>query len=243
MAGRVSRTSVPVLSSHARGATRTAYPPGKPCRRFLWSTVGYRAAVNGPQFIPLEVPSLPVYIPPELCTTVGIDPKLPDAPTICMNVVQSDVTDSGISARGVSPDVQAGLRQVVDQARSEGIDLNVVVVDANPPNETPLRDIATEVGAANPGATVLALSPSFAGTYSPQFDRVTLEAGQDLARTGDPVQSTKNFLGELTTPHFPWTPFTIVLVIALVLGVVAARLLQVRGKRATRSDAASTSVD
>ena len=57
------------------------------------------------------------------------------------------------------------------------------------------------------------MSPSFAGTYSPTFDRVTLEAGQDVAKTGDPVQSSKNFVSELTTPHFPWTPFSVVLVV------------------------------
>ena len=81
---------------------------------------------------------------------------------------------------------------------------------------------------------MLALSPSFAGTYSPTFDRVTLEAGQDMAKTGDPVQSSKNFVSELTTPHFPWTPFTIVLVLGVALAAVATRILQVRGKRAGR---------
>jgi hypothetical protein len=135
------------------------------------------------------------------------------------------------------------LRQIVEDARGEGIDLKIVVIDANPPIDTPLRDIATEVGEANPGATVLAMSPSFAGTYSPAFGRVTLEAGQDLARTGDPVQSSKNFLGELTTPHFDWTPFTIVVVFAVAIAVVATRFLQIRGKGAPASDAASISND
>lgn len=160
-----------------------------------------------------------------------------------MDVVQADIAGTGVSARGLSPEATQELRQVVGQARSEGIDLKIVVIDTNPVIETPLRDIATEVGQQNAGATVLALSPSFAGTFSPNFDRVTLEAGQDLARTGNPVQSSKNFLGELTTSHFPWTPFTIVLVLAVVLAVVATRLLQVRGKRSEVSDAALTSSD
>ena len=114
----------------------------------------------------------------------------------------------------------------------DGIDLKIVVIATNPPIDTPLRDIATEVGQAHPGSTVLAISPSFAGTYSPTFDRVTLEAGQDVAKTGDPVQSSKNFVSELTTPHFPWTAFTIVLVLGVVAAAVATRMLQVRGKRA-----------
>ena len=88
---------------------------------------------------------------------------------------------------------------------------------------------------------MLALSPSYAGTYSPTFDRVTLEAGQDLARTGNPVQSSKNFVSQLTTPDFPWTALTIV----LVLGVLAAlfgRVLQVRAKRAVAARVAGRAV-
>ncbi len=160
-----------------------------------------------------------------------------------MTQVQADVAEDGVSVPPADQADVPALRQIVDDARGEGIDLKIVVIDVNPPIDTPLRDIATEVGEANPGSTVLALSPSFAGTYSPVFDRVTLEAGQDLARTGDPVQSSKNFVGELTTTHFPWTPFTIVLVLAVALGAVATRLLQKRGKRTLVSDAASTSAD
>ncbi|MCH9734573.1 MAG: hypothetical protein K0U78_08475 [Actinomycetia bacterium] len=160
-----------------------------------------------------------------------------------MGHVMRDVAEDGVS---VPPAFQAdipGLRAVVEDAREEGIDLKIVVIDVNPPTEMPLRDIATEVGEANPGATVLAMSPSYAGTYSPAFDRVTLEAGQDLAKTGNSVQSSQNFLGELTTPHFQWTPFTIVLVVAVALAIVATRLLQKCGKRAEAAQTASTSAD
>ncbi len=60
------------------------------------------------------------------------------------------------------------------------------------------------MGKEFPGATVLVLSPSFAGTYSPTFDRVTLEAGQDIAKvSGTPVVAAQNFVTELTTPPFP----------------------------------------
>ena len=160
-----------------------------------------------------------------------------------MTEVQADVAEDGVSVPPADQADVAALRQIVEDARSEGIDLKIVVIDVNPPIDTPLRDIATEVGEANPGATVLALSPSFAGTYSPVFDRVTLEAGQDLARTGDPVQSSKNFVSELTTTHFAWTPFTIGLVLAVVLGAVATRILQRRGKQTLVSGAESTSDD
>jgi hypothetical protein len=167
--------------------------------------------VSGPQTLPF----LPSYIPND----VDID------------VVNADVGDDGVSAPG--QDVPA-LRQVVADAKEQGIDLKIVVIEHNPPVDTPLRDIATEVGQAYPGSTVLAISPSYAGTYSPQFDRVTLEAGQDVAKTGDPVQSAKNFVNELTTPDFPWTAMTIGLVAAVAAATAITRLLQVRAKRAAQ---------
>jgi hypothetical protein len=166
---------------------------------------------------PQTIPFLPAYIPPD----------------VDINAVNGDVGNDGVSAPAT--DVP-GLRQVVAEAKQKGIDLKIVVINSNPPVDTPLRDIATEVGHIYPGSTVLVLSPSYAGTYSPQFDRVTLEAGQDIAKTGNPVQSSKNFVSELTTPHFPWTAMTIVVIIAVVAAIAMTRVLQVRSKRADAPD-------
>jgi hypothetical protein len=179
--------------------------------------------VTGPHVIPF----LPSYIPPD----------------VDMNQVTADVADDGVSVPPADTADVPALRQVIDAAGKDGIDLKIVVIEHNPPIDTPLRDIATEIGKAHPDATVLAISPSFAGTYSTHFDRVTLEAGQDVAKTGDPVQSSKNFLSELTTQHFPWTPFTIVVVLGVVAAAVVTRVLQVRGKRAATKDAASDTTD
>jgi hypothetical protein len=66
---------------------------------------------------------------------------------------------------------------------------------------------------------------------------VTLEAGQDVAEGRGPVQGAKNFVSELTTQHFPWTTFTIVLVLAVIAAVVATRVLQVKAKRTLSRDA------
>jgi hypothetical protein len=146
-----------------------------------------------------------------------------------MSLVLADVRDDGVSA-SPSQD-RAGLAGVVADAKKKGIDLKIVVLDQSPPIDTPLRDIATQVGKANPGSTVLVVSPGWAGTYSTSYDRVTLEAGQDVAKTPDAVLSSKNFVGELTNQHFPWTPFTIVLVLAVIAAVIGTRALQVRAKR------------
>jgi hypothetical protein len=191
--------------------------------------------VTGPHVIPF----LPSYIPPQVCATVGKDPATP--PDVCMDLVLTDVREDGVSASASQN--KAGLAGVVADAKQKGIDLKIVVLDQSPPIDTPLRDVATQVGKANPGSTVLVISPGWAGTYSPVYDRVTLEAGQDVAKTGDAVQSSKNFVSELTTQHFPWTPFTIVVVLAVIAAVVATRVLQVRGKRTTAVEGASDTTD
>jgi hypothetical protein len=196
--------------------TLRVLPPGYP-------PMPYRAPVTGPHVIPF----LPAYIPPD----------------VDINQVKADVADDGVSVPPVDAADVPALRQVVKEAKQKGIDLKIVVIEHSPPIDTPLRDIATEVGKAHPDATVLAISPSFAGTYSRHFDRVTLEAGQDVAKNDDPVQSSKNFVSELTTQHFPWTPFTIVLVLAVIAAAVATRVLQVRGKRAAAADPASDTAD
>jgi hypothetical protein len=186
--------------------------------------------VTGPHVIPF----LPAFIPVEVCDTVGLTPAQPDGVAKCMAAVQADVADDSVSAPAA--DV-AELRQVVSDARQEGIDLKVIVLPKNPFIDTPLRDIASEVGQANPGSTVLAISPSFAGTYSQSIDRATLEAGQDVAKTGNPVQSARNFVDQITTPIFPWTTLTIVLTLGVAAAAVITRVLQVRGKRAAASAA------
>lgn len=181
----------------------------------------------------VTMPQIPLYIPAEVCATVGESPATP--PDQCMSKVMVDVRDDGVSAPQ-DADV-AGLRQVVADAKKDGLDLKVVVMSESPPIDTPLRDIATEVGKANPGSTVLVISPGWAGTYSTSYDRVTLEAGQDVAKTaGNPVQATKNFVSQLQTPDFPWTALTIVLVIGVALATVLTRVLQVRSRRDAPAD-------
>jgi hypothetical protein len=176
--------------------------------------------MSGPQSIHF----LPAYIPPD----VDID------------AVKDQVAQDGVSAPAAD---EAGLQQVVADARKDGIDLKIVVIETNPPIDTPLRDIATVVGQANPGATVLVLSPSAAGTYSPTFDRVTLEAGEDLAKTGNPEQSSANFVSQLNTPDFPWTGLTIALMIGVFLAAVVTRILQVKSKASSTPTTPLTSED
>ena len=165
---------------------------------------------------------LPLYIPQD----------------VDMTAVKAQVAATGVSA---PPAAMPGLLDVVNQARADGINLKVVLLDHNPPNDTPLRDISTVVGADYPDATVLTLSPSYVGTYSTHFPRVTLEAGEDIAKTGNPVVSAQHFLSELNSPEFPWTGLTIVLLIGVLAAAVGTRLLQLRSRRAaTAAEATNT---
>ncbi|RFD25717.1 hypothetical protein MUBE_07795 [Mycobacterium uberis] len=173
---------------------------------------GQNAVVQQPQTIPM----LPIYIPQDVDITA----------------IKSEVASAGVSA---PPATMPGLLEVVNQAHAEGINLKIVLLDHNPPNDTPLRDIATVVGADYPDATVLTLSPNYVGSYSTHYPRVTLEAGEDLSKTGNPVQSAQNFLGELNAPEFPWTALTIVLLIGVLAAVVGTRFMQLYSKRSTTS--------
>lgn len=172
----------------------------------------------------------PAYIPGELCITVGLDASAP--PDDCMALVKIAVAADSVSAPAA--DVPA-LRQLVQEAGQDGIDLKVVDVARNPGMDTALRDVATVVGADYPESTVLVLSPTYVGSYSGQFHRAKLEAAEDVAKTGNPVVSAQNFLGELTTPDLPWTALTVVLLVGVLAATVGTRLLQQRSKRVAAS--------
>ncbi|WP_414688938.1 DUF6676 family protein [Mycobacterium sp.] len=187
----------------------------------------------------MTTPHAPLYIPGEICGTIGVDPAT--KPDDCLAVVQQQITAGNISA---PPAVAPALLEVVDQAHDHGIDLKIVVLARNPPNDTPLRDVATVVGSQHPDATVLVLSPTFVGSYSTHFPRATLEIGEDNAKTGNTVVSAQNFLHQLETPQFPWTAFTIVVLIGVLAAVIGTRFAQLRARRsATSHDSAEAVVN
>jgi hypothetical protein len=178
----------------------------------------------------VTTPHAPLYIPGEICGTIGADPGT--KPDQCLAIVQEQVTAENISAPSA---VTPALLQVINHAHDDGIDLKIVVLDRNPPNDTPLRDIATVVGSQHPDATVLVLSPNYVGSYSTHFPRATLEIGEDNAKTGNPVVSAQSFLHQLDTPQFPWTAFTIVLLIGVLAAVIGTRFMQLRARRSATS--------
>jgi hypothetical protein len=185
----------------------------------------------------VTTPHAPLYIPGELCGTIGVDPAT--KPDDCLAVVQLQVSAGNVSA---PPAVTPALLDLINQAHEHSIDLKIVVLDHNPPNDTPLRDIATVVGSQHPDATVLVLSPNFVGSYSTHFPRATLEMGEDHAKTGNTVDSAQNFLHQLETPQFPWTSFTIFVLIGVLAAVVGARVMRRRGERSATSTESATAI-
>lgn len=171
---------------------------------------------------------LPTFIPAELCQAVGISVQTAGTDPVgwsgkCLEMTRAEINKHGLAAPSTEV---TGLRDVIGKAKAQGVDLKIVSLPGNPFIDTPLRDIATEIGKDHPDSTVLVISPSYAGTYSKHFDRVTLEAGQDVAKTGNAVLSANNFVNELALPHFDWTAFTIVLVVlvtAACAGIVGLR--------------------
>jgi hypothetical protein len=96
---------------------------------------GQSSFVQRPQTTFFLHPVLPAYIPQD----------------VDMAAVKAQVAASGVSA---PPEAVPALLDVVHQAHAAGINLKIVLLDHNPPNDTPLRDISTVVGADYHDATV-----------------------------------------------------------------------------------------
>ncbi len=214
------------MSATAGGPTPSLVFSGAWCHPGVGRAVPFRT---------VTIPHAPTFIPVEVCSSAGLAPSTPVDQ--CLAAVKADVAADGVAAPAA--DV-AALQRVVASAKGHGIDLKVVVMDKSPAIDTPLRDIATEIGQGNPGSTVLVLSPGWAGTYSTTYDRVILEAGQDVAKTApNPVVGTQAFVDQLQTPDFPWIGLTITLVIGVAVAAVLTRVLQLRARRSQPSDMAS----
>lgn len=142
--------------------------------------------------------------------------------------VKDQVAEDGVSA---PPELVPPLLGIVDQARKQGVNLKIVVIDRSPLVDTALRDISTVVGANYHDVTVLTLSPGMVGSFSTHFPRVTLEVGEDHAKTGNPVVSAQHFVDELNAPEFPWASLTIALLVGVLAAAVGTRFLQLFSRR------------
>ncbi|MCW2430638.1 hypothetical protein M2260_005546 [Rhodococcus erythropolis] len=130
----------------------------------------------------------PVHVKSPLHVAVPSDVDLDD--------VLADLSTDGVSAP--ESDV-VGLTAVVTDARERGVDLSVVVVDANPGRPSDLRDLATTVGKTE-GGTVIVLSPDWMGSYSDSISRVQLETAQDRSFGESASVTADRFSHEIVAP-------------------------------------------
>ncbi|WP_072801861.1 Rv1476 family membrane protein [Rhodococcoides yunnanense] len=158
-------------------------------------------------------------------------------PGVDVDEIVSEVASTGVSAPASMEDA---LLSAVHRAEEHGIDLSIVVVDADPSHDSQLRDLATAVGTQD-GGTVLVLSPGQVGSFSDTVSRVDLESGQDTTYTGDPVSAADNFVDTLVGPQTPWAGITAVIV--LVVAGCAAATAAVKARRRRSEQNARTRVD
>ncbi|NMD54306.1 MULTISPECIES: DUF6676 family protein [Tsukamurella] len=175
---------------------------------------------------------------------MGPLPILTEVPTdVDLSTLQADLATDGVAV--LNPDHADSvpqLVQVVKDARAQGIENFQVVVlahDYNP--DTSLRDLGTELG-KQMGAgddhpvTILVMSPGQVAGYSTQLSRYQIEKGQD-GYTGrlalnNPPKAAQDFATVAHDATFPWTGFTVGLVLVVAALAGWARVVTRRRSRA-----------
>ncbi|CAM3188234.1 DUF6676 family protein [Tsukamurella hominis] len=175
---------------------------------------------------------------------MGPLPIVTEVPTdVDLSALQADLATDGVAVLNPAyADSVPQLVQVVKDARANGIENFQVVVlahDYNP--DTSLRDLGTELGRqmkadADHPLTVLVMSPSQVAGYSTQLSRFQIEKGQD-GYTGrlalnNPPKAAEDFATVANDATFPWTGFTVGLVLVVAALAGWARVVTRRRSRA-----------
>jgi hypothetical protein len=170
-----------------------------------------------------------------------------------LSALQADLASDGVAV--VNPAHQDSVPQlvrVVSEARAKGIEnFQVVVLAHDYDPDTSLRDLGTELGRqmnadAEHPLTVLVMSPSQVAGFSTQLSRYQIEKGQD-GHTGrlalnNPPKAAEDFADVAHDATFPWTGFTVALVLFVAALAGVARVVTRRRSRevdAARRAAAS----
>ncbi|WP_194813870.1 DUF6676 family protein [Nocardia sp. XZ_19_385] len=149
------------------------------------------------------------------------------------SVIVPDLADDHVANLTNKPMPQ--LATIAADARSQGIELSIVVVPGNPGHDSSLRDLATEVGKSSQG-TVVVFSDDWVGTYSDSISRVRLEWAEDAAKYkggGHTTEAAQIFVDRLETGDgLSWTGITSVLLAGTVLSIGGLYLLKARRRNA-----------
>ncbi|GAB03686.1 hypothetical protein M2359_002770 [Gordonia amarae] len=182
---------------------------------------------------PLAAPDLHLAAPNPRNTQVGEGIKL--------GPLRKDLADDNVSA----PAAQVpALRELVAQGKKDGHDLHFVVLTERQPVFTNYRDIATALQKDTSG-TVIVIGPNAVGSASDEFSRVTLEQATDNLKFADQTQAARQMYDKMTEPSINWTVATLVLIVVVVIGAVAARVLGSRKGEVSgaQSDTGSQNAD
>ncbi|WOC14138.1 Rv1476 family membrane protein [Gordonia sp. MP11Mi] len=147
-----------------------------------------------------------------------------------------------LEATGVSApaDQVPELTKLVKEAKADGHDLFILVTDKNYVPFTVYRDIAHELQTST-GGTVLVFGPGGIGTSSTDFSRVEIEDATGEKSKGVSVpQSAREIYEKATEPNVDWTLATIGLIVVVIVGAVAARLMSRRRSVAAETAAETT---
>ncbi len=140
---------------------------------------------------------------------------------IKLGPLRKDLADDNVSAPA---DQVPALREIVAKAAKDGHDVHFVVLTERQPVFTNYRDIATALQKDTSG-TVIVIGPNAVGSASNEFSRVTLEQATDNLKFADQTQAARQMYDKMTEPSINWTVATLVLIVVVVVGAVAARLL------------------
>ena len=170
--------------------------------------------------------------------------------------LKQQLSDTGVAI--LNPALKSDepqLRQVVAEVQGRGIkNFKVVVLEHDYNPDTSLRDLGNQLhkdfGASTP-ITVLVMSPNQVAGYSNQLSRFRIEKGQDGSGPGrlqlsNPPVAAADFANTALAANFPWTGFTVLLVLftAGLAGAAKVRLSRrSRAVDAARRAAAASSAD
>lgn len=174
---------------------------------------------------------------------MGPLPILTEVPTdVDLTTLQADLAKDGVAVLNPAhQDSVPALVQVVSEARAKGIEnFQVVVLAHDYSPDTSLRDLGTEIGkqTADKGQdqmTILVMSPAQVAGYSTQLSRYQIEKGQDghtgRLSLGNPPKAAADFADVAHDATFPWTGFTVLLVLLVAAMAGGARVITRRRSR------------
>ena len=151
-------------------------------------------------------------------------------PNVDVDDIVADLADDHVAAPSA---VEAKLAPVVEQARNEGIDLEVVVIAENGRHDSQLRDLATAVGRAEPGRHNSRAESRLGGHLQrhAQPRRARGRRGPRQVHGQPGGRRPRTSFGRFRAPQLPWTGITCVLLVGTAAVVGATYYAKVRRAR------------